>query len=118
MIFESMILEFMAFPTHLDQHRTALPAADAFGGDAAPGAQSLHRIDEMQHDAIAAAANRMTETDGAAIDIEFGAVDLAGRAFKAQNLAAEFVIVPRRQAPQHLRGEGLVQFPGLDIAER
>ena len=64
---------------HLDQHRAALPAADAFGGDAAPGAEPLHRIDEMQHDAVAAAADGMTEADRAAIDIELGAVDLRRR---------------------------------------
>src|SRR6201999_2778653 len=39
---------------NLDQHGAALPAADTFGGDAAFGAEPLHRIDQMQHDAIAA----------------------------------------------------------------
>ena len=58
-----------------NQHGTALPAADTFGGDAALGAEPLHRVDEMQHDAIAAAADGMTEADGAAIDIELGTVD-------------------------------------------
>ena len=43
----------------LDQHRAALPAADAFGGDAAFQAHPLHGVDEVQHDAVAAGADRM-----------------------------------------------------------
>ena len=45
-------------------------------------------------------------------------VDLAGRAVEAENLAAELVVVPGREAAQHLRRKRLVQFPSLDIAER
>ena len=41
---------------------------------------------------------------------------LAGRALQPQNLAAEFFVVPGGEAAQHLRGESLVQLPGLDIA--
>ena len=74
----------------LDQHRAALPAADTFGGDAAFGAQSLHRVDQVQHNTIAAGAYGVAEADRAAIDIEPGAIDLPGRAVKAKDLAAEF----------------------------
>src|SRR6516225_5716342 len=73
----------------LYQHRAAQPAADAFGGDAAPRAEPLHRIDEVQHDAVAAGADGMAKRDGAAIDIELGAIDFAGRSIEAQNLLAE-----------------------------
>src|SRR6266436_9634827 len=113
-----MILESMTSLYRLDQHGAALPAADTFGGDAAPGAQPLHRVDEMQHDAIAAAAHGMTKADRAAIDIQFCLVDLPGGPLETQNLAAEFVVVPGGETAQHLRRERLVQFPGLDIAER
>ena len=58
-------------PLHrLDQHGAALPAADAFGGDALLDAEPLHRVDEMQHDPVAAGADRMAEADGAAVDVE------------------------------------------------
>src|SRR6266436_3145959 len=113
-----MILESMTSLYRLDQHGAALPAADTFGGDAALGAQPLHRVDEMQHDAIAAAANGMPEADRAAVDIQFCLVDLPGGAFKPKNLAAELFVVPGGKASQHLRRERLVQFPGLDVPER
>src|SRR5262249_8556079 len=38
----------------LDQHGAALPAADAFGGDALLDAEAFHGVDQMQHDAVAA----------------------------------------------------------------
>ena len=106
-------------PLHrLDQHGAALPAADAFGGDAALEAEPFHRIDEMQHDAIAAGADRMAEPDRAAVDIELVALDRAGGPVEMQHLAAERVVLPGRQAGQHLRGERLVELPQLDIVER
>src|SRR6266540_3996100 len=46
----------------LEQHGAALAAADAFGGDALAHAEPLHRVDEMQHDAVAARADGMAET--------------------------------------------------------
>ena len=63
----------------LDQHGAALPAADAFGGDALLDAEPPHRVDEMQHDAVAAGADRMAEADGAAVDIELVARDARRR---------------------------------------
>src|SRR3954462_12882055 len=108
-----MILESMSH--RLDQHGAAEPAADAFGGNAAPRAEPLHGVDEMQHDAVAGGADGMAERDRTAIDIEPVAIDLTGCAVEAENLAAEFVVVPRGEAAQHLGGEGLVQLPGLDV---
>src|ERR1700688_2483003 len=92
----------------LDQHGAALPATDAFGGDAAFGAEPLHRVDEMQHDAVAAAADGMPKADGAAVDIELGVIDLPRGAVKSQNLAAELFVVPGGETSQHLRRKRLV----------
>ena len=85
-----------------NQLAAAEAAADAFGGDAAPGAEPLHRVNQMKHNAIAAGADRMPEADRAAIDIELRAVDLARRAFETEHLPAELVVVPCRQTRQHL----------------
>src|SRR6202007_1327857 len=90
----------------LDQHRAALPAADTFGGNAAPCAQPFHRIDQMQHDSVARRADGMAETDRAAIDVEPGLIDLARGTIEAEHFLAEFLIIPRRKAAEHLRGEG------------
>src|SRR3954469_15274685 len=110
-----MILESMSH--RLDQHGAAKPAADAFGGNAAPRAEPLHGVDEMQHDAVSGGADGMPERDSAAIDIEFFAVDLAGSAIESQNLAAELVVIPGGEAAEHLGGERLVELPGLDVLD-
>ena len=49
----------------------------------------------MQHDAVAAGTYGMTKADGAAIDVQSGAIDLPGGAVEPENLAAEFLVVPR-----------------------
>src|SRR3954453_16029014 len=95
---------------HLDQHGTALPAADAFGGDTAPGAEPLHGVDEVQHDSVARGADGMTEADRAAIDVELGAINSAGRFVEAEHLAAELLILPRGEAAEHLGGKRLVEL--------
>ncbi len=59
----------------------------------------------------------MTEADRAAVDIEFCLIDLPGGAIEAQNLAAEFFVVPGGETAEHLRSKRLVQFPGLDILQ-
>src|SRR6516164_6511626 len=59
----------------LDQHGAALAAADAFGGDALLDAVAFHRVDEMQHDAVAARAHGMAKPDGAAVHVKFVAID-------------------------------------------
>src|SRR5215471_21254328 len=109
----------LLFSRHgLDQHGTALAAADAFGGDALLDAEALHGVDEMQHDAVAARAHGMAEADGAAIDVELVALDAAGRAIKSEHLAAERVVLPGGEAAEHLRGEGFVELPQPDVGER
>src|SRR5262245_27245984 len=102
----------------LDQHGAALAAADAFGGDALLDAAALHGVDEMQHDAVAARAHGMAQPDGAAVDVELVALDAAGRAIKAEHLAAERVVLPGGETGEHLRGEGFVELPQADVAER
>src|SRR5262245_58188935 len=102
----------------LDQHGAALPAADAFGGDALLDAEAFHGVDQMQHDAVAARAHGMTEADGAAVDVEPVAIDAAGGAVKAEHLAAERVVLPGGETGEHLRGEGFVELPQADVAER
>src|SRR5499433_2115584 len=102
----------------LDQHGAALAAADAFGGDALLDAEAFHGVDEMQHDAVAARAHGMAEADRAAVDVELVAFDAAGRTIKAEHLAAERVVLPGGEAGEHLRGEGFVELPQADVAER
>ena len=102
----------------LDQHGAALPAADAFGGDALLDAEPPHRVHQMEHDAVAARPDRMAEADGAAIDVELVARDGPGRAVEAERLAAEGVVPPGGETGQDLRGECLVEFPQPDIAQR
>src|SRR5262249_386505 len=101
----------------LDQHCAALATADALRGNPALEAEPMHGIDEMKHNAIAACADRMPDADCAAVDVEAVAWNAAGSARKAKRIAAEFVVFPGRKATKDLRGERLVQFPQLDIAE-
>src|SRR5712691_12874965 len=86
----------------LDQHGAALPAADALGGDALLDAEPPHRVDEVQHDAVAAGADRMAEANGAAVDIELVARDAPGGGAETENLAAERVVLPGGEAGEHL----------------
>src|SRR5262249_49519912 len=102
----------------LDQHGAALPAANAFGGDALLDPEPLHRVDEMQHDAVAARSDRMAEPDRAAVDVELVARYAPERALEAEQLAAERLVLPGGEAGEHLRRERLVQFPQPDVAER
>src|SRR5579862_1861357 len=109
---------FIGPPSHcFDQHGAALAAADAFGGDAALLAEPLHGVDQVQHDAIAAGADRMAHPDRAAVDIEPVARDFSRSTWKPERLAAELVIVPGGKTAEHLRGEGFVELPQFDIAQ-
>jgi len=91
-----------------DQHGPTLTTTDAFGGDAALVTQPFHGIDEMQHDPVAARADRMTDADGAAVDVEPIARDPPSRAVEAEGFAAELCVIPGSEAAQQLRGEGFV----------
>src|SRR4029077_9605271 len=74
-------------------------------------------IDEMQHDAAAAGADRMAGADDAAVDVEAVARDTAGGAGGTQRVAGELVVLPGGEAAQHLRGEGLVDLPKLNVGQ-
>ena len=80
-----------------DQHGAALAAADAFGSDAALFAEPLHGIDEMQHDPVAAGADRMADADGAAVDIEQIARDAACRRIEGRARRGRIRRPPRRR---------------------
>ena len=59
----------------LDDGRNPLADADAHGRQAVAAAAPFHFMDEGSHDSRAAAAERMSQRDGAAIDIEFIQID-------------------------------------------
>src|SRR5262245_48482896 len=101
----------------LDQHGAALAAADAFGSDALLDAEPLHRVHEVEHDAVAARAHGMAEAYCAAVHIQLVARNPAGGAGEPQHLAAEGVVLPGGEAAEHLRRERLVELPQPDVAE-
>src|SRR6185437_8944091 len=102
----------------LDEHRAALAAANADCRDTAAAATALQYAEQVQHDACTRCANRMSQRDRAAVDVEPVRVDAAERARKTQLVAAECIILPRAKTGDHLRGERFVDFPGVDIAQR
>jgi hypothetical protein len=53
-----------------DQHRPALTAADADRGDAAPRLGCAQRLQQVQDDACAGRADRVTDRNRAAVDVE------------------------------------------------
>ena len=60
----------------------------------------------------------MAQCDGAAIDVEFAHIQLAERAVRTEFVAAVGIVLPRLDAAQHLRGEGFVDFPGVQVVQR
>ena len=74
-------------------------------------------MQQMQHDARARGAYRVAERDGAAVDVEFSAIELAQRTVQAQLLAAVLVLLPRREAAEHLGRERFVDLPGIEVVE-
>src|SRR5262245_61056599 len=106
-------------PSHrLDEHGAALAAADAFGGDALADAEPLHCVDQMQHDAVAARADGMAQADRTAVDVELVAGNAPGGGGKPEHFLAKGVVLPGGEAGEHLRGEGFVDLPQADVAER
>src|SRR4029078_8751755 len=98
-----------------NQHGTTLPATDALGGDATLVTEALHGIDQVQHDAVATGADRVTGADCASVHVETIPWNSAGRRIKAERIAAELRILPGGQAAQDLRSKGFVQLPQLDV---
>src|SRR5207249_353230 len=87
-----------------DEHRAALPAADADRGNAAPPARPLENVQQMQHDARARRAHRMPERDRAAIDVELVLVERTERSRQAELIATKRFVLPGTQARDDLRG--------------
>src|SRR5208337_5288374 len=83
-----------------DGQRHAHPAADAKRGQA-PACLSLEHFVEQRHrSARSGAADGMAKRDGAAVDVEFLAIEM--------QLAV---------ARQHLGGEGFIEFDQIEAAE-
>ncbi len=100
----------------LNQHGAAKAAADTFSGDAALSPEPLHRVDEIQHNAVAASPDRMAETNGTAIDIQLGLIELRQRRPQDQaprgRISSSFHAA--RQASSWDAKASLI-FPGLDV---
>src|SRR5512147_320667 len=79
---------FMAASDPFDQHRAALPAADADRRDAALSAGAHERVQQVEHDPRARRADRVTERDRAAVDVELRLVEPAERRVEAELAAA------------------------------
>src|SRR5205085_6089917 len=100
-----------------DQHRAALPAADANRCHAAPSAGALQHVEKMQHDARAGSTHGMTDRDRATIDIELVAIELAQWRIQTELALAVVRAFPGSLACNHLRCKRLVDFPCIDIVE-
>src|SRR5204863_4790016 len=75
----------------LQNQRRALAAADAEGGEADLEVAPLKFLEECQNKARAGGAHGMAEGDGAAVDVELGAVDLADGFVLVQMLLRELL---------------------------
>src|SRR6185503_6333795 len=82
----------------LDDHRDALPAADAERCDAELRVAVLHRVQQRGQDPRAARADGMTEGDGAAVHVHAVLRD-----------------VELAEDAERLAGERLVQLPEVDL---
>src|SRR6266511_5519993 len=82
----------------LDEQRDALAAADAGGGDAVAQLRAPELARECEREPHAGCAQRMTDGDGAAVDVEFGFVD------------AELT-----RTRHDLRAEGFIDLEAIDV---
>ena len=71
----------------------------------------------MQDDAGTGGSDRVTDGDGATIGVELVRINVAERLWQAKLRAAVIVVTPGGEASQHLRGEGFVDFPGVEIVQ-
>ena len=90
-------------------------AADAKRRDGAPAAGALEHLERVQHDARAGGADGVADGDGAAVDVELAAVEPPEGAVEPEMRLAVVVALPRGEAAQHLRGEGLVHLDRVDV---
>src|SRR5262245_6130572 len=108
----------VATPHALDQHCPALAATDADGRHPALSTGALEHVEQVQDDARARCADRMTEGNRASVDVEPGAIERPERVVETELLAAVVVALPCPQAGDYLRGKRLVDLPGIEITER
>ncbi len=59
----------------------------------------------------------MAEGHGAAIDVQVLLIQFSKSGIKTQLLLAVLLVLPRGEAAQHLRGEGLVDLPVVDAIQ-
>src|SRR6185437_3542482 len=97
----------------LDQHRAALPAADAERRHAAPAAGALEHLEHVEQHARAGCADRVPQRDRSAVHVELRAIEAAEGMVEAEMLAAVLVALPRGEAAEHLRGERFVHLHGI-----
>src|SRR5260370_24755900 len=71
----------------------------------------------MQNDPGTGGSYRVAEGDGAAVDVQPLDVQLAHGAVEAELLPAVLVVFPGREAAKHLRGEGLVDLPAIEVVQ-
>src|SRR6185503_3912281 len=97
-----------------EQHRAAQPAADADRRQAALRVIPFQHFQQVQHDARARSAHRVAERNGAAVHVQSFLVYFAQGSIKAKLFAAVLLVLPRREAAEHLGGERLVDLPVVD----
>jgi len=100
------------------QNPAALAAADAFGRDPARLAEALERARQVQHDPVAAGANRMAEADRAAVDVEPLRRRRGDGTLAPEQIPTQTLVVPDLEAGEHLGGKGLVDLPEVDRVHR
>src|SRR2546430_5025103 len=100
-----------------DEHRAAKAAADADARHAALLSRAFQGFQKVKHDARSRCAHRMAERNGAAVHVQLALVQRTHRAIEAQLFAAVLLVLPRREAAEHLRGERLVDLPVIEIVE-
>src|SRR5690349_11844511 len=99
------------FSEGFHEHRAAEAAADADARDAAFRFVALQRLEEVQHDARARGADRMTERDRSSVDIELVVIQRSKGSVEAEFFPAILFIAPCGEAAEHLRRERLVDLP-------
>src|SRR6185436_8371315 len=85
-----------------EQHRAAQPAADADRRQAALRLVPFQHFQQVQHDARARGAHRVAERNRAAVHVQSFLVYFAQGSIKAKLFAAVLLVLPRREAAEHL----------------
>ena len=85
--------------------------------DAALLVVSLQYFQQVQHDPRAGSADRMAEGDCAAVHVELFFIQGTQSPIEAELFAAVLLVLPRREAAEHLRGEGLVDLPVVEVVQ-